>query len=119
MQRGGRTDTRGRASRATRRSLVVVQMACAFVLLVGAGLLWASLRNLLAVDTGFKVDGVITALMGLPGDRYNTPDDTRDFVNRSLDTIRRLPGVTAAGATTIVPLGQLPERHHRCRGIPP
>jgi predicted permease len=105
LQRGRRTDTRGRASRATRRSLVVVQMACAFVLLVGAGLLWASLRNLLAVDTGFKVDGVITAAMSLPNHRYTTADDTRGFVNRSLETIRGLPGVAAAGATTIVPMG--------------
>ena len=96
--------TGSRTSRVTRRTLVVAQMACAFVLLVGAGLLWISLKNLLALDTGMRTDGVITAGMSLPGQRYTTPDDARGFATRSLDTIRRLPGVTAAGITSAVPL---------------
>ncbi|HZL95049.1 MAG TPA: ABC transporter permease, partial [Vicinamibacterales bacterium] len=94
----------GRTSRATRRTLVVAQMACAFVLLVGAGLLWISLRNLLALDTGLRTEGVVTANMSLPATHYTTADDAREFVTRSLDTIRGLPGVTAAGITSAVPL---------------
>ena len=94
----------GRAVRATRRTLVVAQMACSFLLLVGAGLLWVSVRNLLSVDPGFTTDNVITGSVSLPRPRYATDDDARALVNRSLDSIRRLPGVAAAGATTIVPL---------------
>jgi predicted permease len=92
-----------RHARGVRRALVVSQMACSFMLLVSAVLLWASLRNVLAVDPGYDLDGVVTALSGLPGERYS-PDDVRGFTNRSLEAIRRLPGVVAAGATTTVPL---------------
>ena len=101
---GTRSRTGGRAVRATRRTLVVAQMACSFVLLVGAGLLWVSVRNLLNVNYGFAIDNVITAGVNLPQPRYTADEDARSLVNRSLDSIRRLPGVVAAGATTVVPL---------------
>src|SRR5260370_4851541 len=62
----GRTGTGGRKARATRRGLVVAQVAFAFVLLVRAGLLLASFRRLLAVGPGLKPEGGITAALGLP-----------------------------------------------------
>ena len=99
-----RSRTGGRTVRATRRTLVVAQMACSFMLLVGAGLLWVSVRNLLNVNYGFSIDNVITAGVNLPLPRYAADEDARSLVNRSLDSIRRLPGVVAAGATTVVPL---------------
>jgi predicted permease len=101
---GTRSRTGGRAVRATRRTLVIAQMACSFLLLVGAGLLWVSVRNLLNVNYGFALDNVITAGVNLPQPRYSADEDARSLVNRSLDTIRRLPGVVAAGGTTVVPL---------------
>ena len=104
LQRGTHARTQSRASRATRRMLVVAQMACAFVLLVGAGLLWISLRNLLALDTGLRTEGVVTANISLPSTRYTTADEARGFATRSLETIRGLPGVTAAAITSAVPL---------------
>jgi predicted permease len=101
---GTRSRTGGRAVRATRRTLVVAQMACSFMLLVGAGLLWVSVWNLLNVNYGFTIDNVITAGVNLPQPRYAADEDARSLVNRSLDSIRRLPGVVSAGATTVVPL---------------
>jgi predicted permease len=101
---GTRSRTGGRAVRATRRTLVVAQMACSFMLLVGAGLLWVSISNLLNVHYGFAIDNVITAGVNLPQQRYVADEDARSLVNRSLDAVRRLPGVVAAGATTVVPL---------------
>ena len=101
---GTRSRTGGRAVRATRRTLVVAQMACSFMLLVGAGLLWVSVRNLLHVNHGFAIDQVITAGVNLPQPRYAANEDARSLVSRSLDAIRRLPAVVAAGATTVVPL---------------
>jgi predicted permease len=101
---GTRSRTGGRAVGATRRTLVIAQMACSFLLLVGAGLLWVSVRNLLNVNYGFALDNVITAGVNLPQPRYSADEDARSLVNRSLDTIRRLPGVVAAGGTTVVPL---------------
>ena len=55
-----RSGTGGRAVQVTRRTLVVAQMACSFMLLLGSALLWVSLRNLLAVDPGFTVEHVIS-----------------------------------------------------------
>jgi predicted permease len=104
LHEGTRSGTRGRAVRTTRRMLVVAQMACSFMLLVGAGLLWVSVRNLLSIDPGFSTENVITGSVSLPRPRYARDDDARALVNRSLDSIRRLPGVAAAGATTIIPL---------------
>ena len=63
LHEGPRGGTRGRAVRATWRTLVVAQMACSFVLLMGSALLWVSLRNLLAVDPGFRTDNVITGVV--------------------------------------------------------
>ena len=99
--RGG---TRGRAVSATWRTLVVAQMACSFVLLMGTALLWVSVRNLLAIDPGYRPDHVVTGIMSLAGPRYAADDAARAFVNRALASIRGLPGVAAAGATTIVPM---------------
>jgi predicted permease len=101
---GTRSRTGGRAIRLTRRTLVVAQMACSFMLLVGAGLLWVSVRNLLNVNHGFAIDNVITAGVNLPQPRYAADEDARSLVTRSLDAIGKLPGVVAAGATTVVPL---------------
>jgi predicted permease len=104
LDQGSRSGTQGRALRATRRTLVVLQMACSFMLLMGSALLWVSLRNLLAVDPGFRSENVITGAINLPAARFTADDAARVFISRSLTSIRRLPGVVAAGATTIVPL---------------
>ena len=100
----GRTARTGRAARTVRRALVVAQVACSFMLLVGAGLLGVSVRTLLTTDLGFRTDNVITGTISLPRTRYASDDDARAFLSRSLQTIRRLPGVMAAGASTIIPL---------------
>ena len=63
---------------------------------------------LLAVDPGFRTENVITGAISLPAARFASDDAARAFLNRSLASIRQLPGVAAAGATTIVPLGGAP-----------
>src|SRR5262245_22262436 len=103
LREEGRTGTSGRAAQALRRTLVVAQIAFAFVLLIGAGLLAASFRQLLAVDPGFKSSGVITASTNLSGLKYPDSNDVRSFMKRALDAIRSVPGVAAAGVTTTVP----------------
>ena len=100
----GRTGTTGRKARSLRRFLVVAQVAFAFVLLMGSGLLAASFRNLLAVDPGFKSAGVITT--GVWMGSALCPDDAavRSCTNRLLQSVRSIPGVTHAGGTTNLPL---------------
>jgi predicted permease len=98
-----RTGTGGRRSRMARQSLVVAQVGFASILLAGAGLLLTSFRRLLNVDPGFKTAGVLTASISAPGSRYRNEADLRSLMNRSLQEIRRIPGVKAAGATTGIP----------------
>jgi predicted permease len=104
LREEGRGGTSGRGARALRRTLVVAQVAFAFVLLVGAGLLFASFRRVLAVDPGFRADSVLTASVTLPRARY--ADDTAliAFSDDALRRLRALPGVTAVGATDWIPM---------------
>ena len=62
LREEGRSGTAGRGARTLRRALVVAQVGFAFVLLIGAGLLFASFRQVLAVQPGFNADGVLTAV---------------------------------------------------------
>ena len=99
----GRTGTAGRKTRFARRILVAAQVATAFVLLIGAGLLFASFRKLLAVDPGFRAEGVITAATNLPPARYAGDPELRTFMTRALAAFRQIPGVRGAAASTDVP----------------
>ncbi len=104
LREEGRSSTTGRGARLLRRTLVVAQVGFAFVLLIGAGLLFASFRRVLAVDPGFDPNGVLTASVQLPRSRYQPPAAAA-FTDEALRRIRALPGVVAAGATDTIPFG--------------
>jgi predicted permease len=104
LREEGRGGTAGRGARTLRRTLVVAQVAFAFVLLIGAGLLFASFREVLAVDPGFNPDNVLTVSVNLPRSRYSDPKALMAFHNEALRQLRALPGVTIAGATDWIPL---------------
>jgi predicted permease len=106
LREDSRTGTGGTGSRRIRQSLVVVQIGFAFVLLAGAGLLLVSFRQLLKVDPGFNTGGVITVSVSAPRARYPGQTELRTLANRSLEALRRIPGVTAAGATSDIPFGK-------------
>jgi putative ABC transport system permease protein len=106
LREGGRTGTGGVSTRRLRQGLVGAEIGLAFVLLAGAGLLLASFRHLLAVDPGFTTKAVITASTDAPQSRYRGDAELRALMTRALDSIRRLPGVAAAGATTSIPFGE-------------
>jgi predicted permease len=105
LREEGRSGTAARGARTLRRALVVAQVAFAFVLLIGAGLLFASFRRVLAVDPGFTPDGVLTASITLPQSRYADEAALRTFTGEALRRIRALPGVVAAGTTSTIPFG--------------
>jgi predicted permease len=100
----GRSTTAGPPARAFRRALIVAQVATSVVLLIGAGLLLASFRNLLTVDAGFDSDRVISATIFPPPSRYADAEAVARLSNRVLESIRQLPGVQAAGLTTNIAL---------------
>ena len=88
-----------------RKTLVSVQIGFAFVLLVCAVLFMVSFRQLLGVDPGFQTDRILTASLRAPRAKYPDAPQLRSLMNRSLESIRRIPGVASAGATTTIPLG--------------
>jgi len=105
LREEGRSSTTGRGARVLRRALVVAQVAFAFVLLIGAGLLFASFRRVLAVDPGFDPKSVLTTSVQLPRTRYDKDAARTAFVDGVLARVRALPGVVAAGATDTIPFG--------------
>ncbi|MEO6212616.1 MAG: ABC transporter permease [Vicinamibacterales bacterium] len=103
MKEGGRTGSSSRGNR-TRSVFVVVEVALALVLLVGAGLLVRSFIRLLNVDTGFDTERTITMRVSLPASRYGQALQKIQFFERLIDGVRALPGVAAAGAVSFLPL---------------
>ncbi len=105
LREEGRSGTSSRGARTLRRALVVAQVGFAFVLLIGAGLLFASFRQVLAIQPGFNPDGVLTASITLPRSRYADDKALIGFTQEALLRLRALPGVSAAGATNTIPFG--------------
>jgi putative ABC transport system permease protein len=106
----GRASTRHRQT--GRRALVVSEVALALVLLVGAGLLLRSMQKMLAVDPGFNADHLLTLQVQTSGHKFDEAASApgvgsaarRRFFAQALDQVRKAPGVTQAGFTSILPL---------------
>ncbi|HEU0105497.1 MAG TPA: ABC transporter permease [Vicinamibacteria bacterium] len=99
----GRSGTGARQNR-TRASLVVVEVALALVLLVGAALLVRTAVALRTVDPGFDTTNVLTMRMSMSGTRYLRSEGVEQAVRDGVERIRALPGVVEASATCCVPL---------------
>ena len=93
---------RGTQARRLRDGLLVLEAALAIVLIVGASLLGRSFLRLVSVDTGYAAAGVLVATVELPDDAGDVRTD--EFIRQSLERVRRLPGVTTAGASAMIPL---------------
>ncbi len=100
-----RPTARGGGSRRLRGILVGTEVALSLALLVGAGLLVKSMQTLLAEDRGFRTEGVLTATVSLPEGDYADSVRIMSYVDRTLTTLRSLPGVTAAGVINPIPIG--------------
>jgi putative ABC transport system permease protein len=94
-----------RGPRRTRAALAVVQVALASVLLVGTGLLLASLRTALLADPGFDPANTITFRVTPPRIAYADAPALADYFDSLLTRLRDLPGVVVGGAVSGIPLG--------------
>ena len=106
LQEGGRGADSSHRHR-VRSVLVVAEVALTLVLLVGAGLLIKSFKNLQQVDTGFKVDNVLTMRIALPAYKYTKEEQSLAFTTELLGHIKNVPGVNFAGITTALPLSNV------------
>ena len=104
--RGGtRTTRRGHTLRA---GLLIAEVALAFVLVVGAGLLLRSFSSLLAQRPGFETDNLLTASVTLSDPRYASPISRARFWERAEERLRALPGVEDVALTSDLPIGGSP-----------
>jgi predicted permease len=98
-----RTGTTNATAQRWRQGFIVAQMALAFVLLAGAGLLALSLRNVLAVSPGIRPDHVLSGQIALAWNRYPKGPGRVNFVRDLARTIGQQPGILAAGIANNVP----------------
>lgn len=110
LKEGARGGTAGRRHRRIFNTLVATQVALAVVLLVGGGLLYRSFARLMSVDPGIRPEHVLTLGTTLPVSGYRSAADVRTFYTRLLDAVQSLPGVSAAGTTTLLPLNVMERR---------
>jgi len=104
LREGGRSATTGARRARMRNMLAVAEIALAFVLLSGAGLLLRSLYALENVDPGFDATNAIS--IGLPMTSEQYPDGIRinAYLDQIMEKVRAVPGVTEVGATSSPPL---------------
>ena len=106
LKDGGRSGSAARGAR-IRSAFVVVEIALALILLVGAGLLLRSFVTLLRVDPGFDPARTMTVKVSIPATKY--PDAARQqaFFNQLFERLDAIPGVIAAGGTSFLPMAGL------------
>ncbi|MGC2528582.1 MAG: ADOP family duplicated permease [Candidatus Acidiferrum sp.] len=102
LQSESRGGTSGRGGQILRHSFIVAQIALAFLLLAGAGLLGLSLQRVMAVSPGFQSGHVLTGQILLPWADYSEAGRLK-FMENLLDKLNQLPGVLSAGVVNNVP----------------
>jgi putative ABC transport system permease protein len=96
--------TAGTGGNRLRGALVMIELALALILLAGATLLARTFVNLNRVAPGFDPHNVLTFQMTLTGQRYETIAGVGDFLQRSFEKLRSLPGVETVAVTNTLPL---------------
>jgi putative ABC transport system permease protein len=106
LSQGQRTQGAGGTSGRVRSSLVMVQVAMTVILLIGAALLGRSFIGLMRVDPGYRTHDVVVATLAYAAGSAPEEQARRlQYYDAALAVARATPGVTAAGATAVMPLG--------------
>ncbi|HEX4227683.1 MAG TPA: ABC transporter permease [Bryobacteraceae bacterium] len=105
LKEGSRSSTTSAAGRRLRGILIVTEVALAFVLLSGAGLLLRSFYQLQQVDTGFDSTNVITMWLPMDDNQYTKGDQIIEYKTQILDRVQSVPGVRNAAVTSALPMG--------------
>ena len=103
LQSESRGGTAGRATQALRHSFIVAQIALAFVLLAGTGLLGLSLKRAVEVSPGFQSHHTVAGQISLVGNRYPSPAAGLTFTDRLVTQLGEQTGVSAVGIATNIP----------------
>jgi len=101
--RAGSRGSVGAQGQRARSVLVVVEVALAVVLVIGASLATKSFARLLSVKPGFDPTHALVARVTVPNPPGAAPERMADYYTGVLDAVRRVPGVTAAGSVRDLP----------------
>ena len=82
---------------------VTAQIAITVLMLAGSGLLLRSFAAALAVDVGYDATNVLAIDVALAESRYAEPARRAAYYDTALDALRAVPGVRAAGLTSVLP----------------
>ncbi|MFY9557647.1 MAG: ABC transporter permease, partial [Blastocatellia bacterium] len=104
LKEGTRTSTGSRSRYRLLRTLVVVEIALAMVLVIGGGLLTKAFYQLTRTDVGFDTNNVLTLRISLPGWKYSDRNQQSTLYERIVKRSRALPGVKYVGGINILPL---------------
>jgi len=118
LKEGGKGGGSGSRTGRARNALIVIEVAMALVLLVGAGLLIKSFRRLQEVDPGFDPRNLLTLRLFLPQSKYAGPQQRQAFFEQALKRIESLPGVQAVGTSTSIPSLGGPDNYFTIEGRP-
>lgn len=103
LKEGGAKGATGAARHHVRRGLVMVEVALAVMLVIGAGLMLRTVYNLTNVDAGFDRSRLVTFALTLPAANYPQPPARSQMYQRLLAKLRAVPGVQAATAMSGLP----------------
>jgi predicted permease len=104
LKSGGRSGNDGTGRNRVRSALVVTEIAISLVLLLSASLLIKSFSRLQEALPGFESENLLAVRLSLPRTRYANRDDLVSFYNQLLPQLEGLPGVSAVGAVSALPL---------------
>jgi putative ABC transport system permease protein len=107
LREGGRTGEPMGGRGSARSALVVLEFALAVSVVVGAGLVVNSLARLQRVDSGVRMERLLTVQIAIPRSRYDEPERVAAFFDPLVERVRALPGVLAAGMGMGVPPNRL------------
>jgi len=107
LQSEGRGGSAGRGAQRVRHIFIVAQIAMAFVLLSGAGLLTTSLRKVLATPPGFNTQNLLTGMVALPWKNYHDGASRLAFVERLIPAVQSIPGISSVAYTSGLPFSTL------------
>ena len=104
LREGGKGAGTGRSTNRVRSGLVIAEMALAVMLLMGSGLLIRSFIELTRVNPGFQPERAMSLRVVLQGERYAGAAPRRMALDQLMARLRALPGVSAVGAASTLPL---------------
>jgi putative ABC transport system permease protein len=104
LKEGSGRGSAGRGSSRIRDGLVVAEIALAFVLLMGAGLMLRAFLSLQSTQTGLHAENVVALRMSISESEYGAPGASGRYYQAIEDRVTQIPGVSAAGFIQLLPL---------------